>query len=129
MEQEHSLGNQTEEGLAQLAGLFRVLAEPNRLRIVVLLLQRETCVCELLPQMGISQPLLSHHLSVLTEAGLIRPRRQAQRIYYAIVPEALARLKGLFLAHLDPARRLPEGGREQGAGCCAMLEGAAQAGA
>lgn len=129
MEQGYSLGNQTEEGLAQLARLFRVLAEPNRLRIMVLLMQRETCVCELLPEMGISQPLLSHHLSVLTEAGLIRPRRQAQRIYYAVVPEALVHLKGLFLAHLDPARRPPEAGREQGMGCCARPEGDAQTGA
>lgn len=128
MEPEHSPGNQTEEGLAQLAGLFRVLAEPNRLRIVVLLMQRERCVCELLPEMGISQPLLSHHLSVLTEAGLIRPRRQAQRIYYAIVPEALARLKGLFLAHLDPAPRPPEAGREQGVGCCTRPEAAVPTG-
>lgn len=102
MEQGHSPKVQTEEGLAQLAGLFRVLAEPNRLRIMVLLMQRETCVCELMPDMGISQPLLSHHLSVLAEAGLIRPRRQAQRIYYSVVPETLAQVKSLLLEHLDP---------------------------
>jgi ArsR family transcriptional regulator len=88
--------------LQRLAGLFRVLAEPNRLRILYLLMQRETCVCELLPEMGISQPLLSHHLSVLAESGLIRSRRQAQRVFYSVVPAALARLKALVLDHFDP---------------------------
>ncbi len=91
------------QDLDLVAGLFRVLSEPNRLRILYLLMQRETCVCELLPEVGISQPLLSHHLSVLSEAGLIRPRRQAQRIFYSVVPEALGRLKELLLRYFDPA--------------------------
>lgn len=104
------------QDLDYLAGLFRVLAEPNRLRIIYLLMQRETCVCELLPEMGISQPLLSHHLSVLSEAGLVQTRRQAQRIFYSIVPEALGRFKGVLLGHLDPDKLPPEAALGQGVG-------------
>ena len=108
--------------LEQLAGLFRVLAEPNRLRILYLLMQRETCVCELLPELGISQPLLSHHLSVLAESGLIQSRRQAQRIFYSIVPEALGRFKELLLAYLDADQLPPEAAMGQGVGECPMPE-------
>ncbi len=112
--------------LEQLAGLFRVLAEPNRLRILSLLMQRETCVCELLPEMGISQPLLSHHLSVLAESGLIQSRRQAQRIFYSVVPEALAQLKGLLLDHFDPDALPPEAALGQGVGPCPVPEPVAE---
>jgi len=104
--------------LDHLADLFRVLAEPNRLRILYLLTQRETCVCELLPEMGISQPLLSHHLGVLAESGLIQSRRQAQRIFYSIVPKSLGRFKGLFLGHFDPDNLPPEAALGQGVGPC-----------
>lgn len=108
--------------LDRLAGLFRVLAEPNRLRVLYLLMQQETCVCELLPDLGISQPLLSHHLSVLAEAGLVRSRRQAQRIYYSVAPEALAQFKSLLLEHLDPDKLPPEAALGQGIEQCPMPE-------
>ena len=120
MEQGHAQGNPVETGLARLCGLLRVLGEPNRLRIMGLLRQQERCVCELLPDTGISQPLLSHHLSVLAEAGLIRSRRQAQRIYYSLAPEALAQLKSLFLEHLDPDTLPPEAAMGQGIAQCPM---------
>ena len=116
------LRKKTLKDLEQLAGLFRVLAEPNRLRILSLLMQRETCVCELLPEMGISQPLLSHHLSVLAESGLIQSRRQAQRIFYSVVPGALAQLKGVLLDHFDPDRLPPEAALGQGVGPCPVPE-------
>ncbi len=102
----------------QLVSLFRVLAEPNRLRILYLLMQRELCVCELLPEMGISQPLLSHHLSVLAESGLVQSRRQAQRIFYSVVPEKLAQVKETILAHFDPDKLPAEAGYGQGAELC-----------
>ena len=116
------LRKKTLHDLEQLAGLFRVLAEPNRLRILYLLMERETCVCELLPEMGISQPLLSHHLSVLAESGLVQTRRQAQRIFYSIVPEALARLKGVLLEHFDADNLTPEAAMGQGVGQCPLPE-------
>lgn len=108
--------------LDYLAGLFRVLAEPKRLRIAYLLMQRETCACDLLPEMGISQPLLSHHLSVLSEAGLVQTRRQAQRIFYSITPETLTQLKELLLGYFDPDELPPEAalGGQQNVDPCPM---------
>lgn len=102
------LGKKTRQELDSLAEMFKVLAEPRRLYILQLLMQREMCVCEILAEIGISQPLTSHHLRVLTRVGLIRPRRQAQRIFYSIVPEALAQLNASFRAYLDVERLQPE---------------------
>jgi ArsR family transcriptional regulator len=64
------------------------LSDGNRLRILKLLAQREAYVAELTDQLEIPQSLLSYHLRRLREMGIVRPRRKAQRVYYAIDPEA-----------------------------------------
>jgi ArsR family transcriptional regulator len=67
---------------------LRFLADGNRLRILQLLARRESCVCELIEPLGLTQPLVSYHLRRLREAGLVRTRRKAQWIYYSIEPTA-----------------------------------------
>lgn len=67
---------------------LRFLADGNRLRILQLLLQRESCVCEVIAELGQAQPLVSYHLRRLREAGLVRSRRHAQWVYYSIDAEA-----------------------------------------
>jgi ArsR family transcriptional regulator len=104
--------------LDEFAALLRLLAEPRRLHIIYLLMRREMCVCEILPELGISQPLSSHHLSVLAKAGLIQPRRDAQRIFYSIIPAQLARLKELFQEYLDVAQLCPAAAYGEGAASC-----------
>jgi ArsR family transcriptional regulator len=67
---------------------LKFLADGNRLRILRLLAQRESCVCELIEPLGLTQPLVSYHLRRLRQAGLVRTRRKAQWIYYSIEPAA-----------------------------------------
>ncbi len=57
------------DDLTELCGLLRVLADENRLRILKVLTQQETCVCDIMAQLELSQPLASHHLGVLKRAG------------------------------------------------------------
>jgi ArsR family transcriptional regulator len=98
---------------AELAGWLKVLAEPNRLRIVDLLMQGEQCNCEMGGTLNMAPNLMSHHLRVLSEAGLITTRRDendARWIHYAMNPEALDSLNSTFAAFFDPSRigpRLP----------------------
>jgi DNA-binding transcriptional ArsR family regulator len=65
---------------------LRFLSEPNRLRILRILSRRESCVCELIEHLGLPQPSVSYHLKRLRDVGLVRPRRQAQWVYYSIDP-------------------------------------------
>ena len=65
---------------------LRFLSDGNRLRILQILSRRESCVCELIEQIGLTQPLVSYHLRRLREAGLVRTRRKAQWVYYSIDP-------------------------------------------
>lgn len=73
-------------------GALRFLSDGNRLRVLRILSRRESCVCELIEQIGLTQPLISYHLRRLREAGLVRTRRKAQWVYYSIEPEAWDRL-------------------------------------
>ncbi|MER7170139.1 MULTISPECIES: ArsR/SmtB family transcription factor [Streptomyces] len=77
---------------------FDVLAEPQRRRILDLLLERPRLVGELTAELGLSQPGTSKHLRVLREAGLVRVRQDAQRRWYELRPEPLAELDA-WLAH------------------------------
>jgi DNA-binding transcriptional ArsR family regulator len=86
--------------------LARALAEPLRWRIVELLSTEQLCVAHLSEELGAAQPLVSHHLKVLRQAGLIEPDRYRYWTYYRLRPGALVRLAatlGLF------ARSSPSG--------------------
>ena len=63
-----------------------------RWRIVALLGDEELCVCHLAEELGIAQPLVSHHLKVLREGGLVASERYRQWMYYRLLPDGLAAL-------------------------------------
>jgi ArsR family transcriptional regulator len=71
---------------------LKALAEPARLRIVERLAKEEVCVCHLVEDLGVPQPLVSHHLKALREAGLVESERFKQWTYYRLVPDVLATL-------------------------------------
>jgi ArsR family transcriptional regulator len=76
--------------------LFKALAEPNRLRILNLLLAEPFCVCELESILGLPQSLLSRHLAYLRSVGLVVDRRQGMRVQYSLASgsNVLETLKG-----------------------------------
>jgi ArsR family transcriptional regulator len=77
---------------ARLAGWFRVLGDPARLRLLsVIANMGEACAaCDLVEPNGISQPTVSHHLKVLYEAGLVEREKRGRWVYYRAVPDRLA---------------------------------------
>ena len=74
--------------LARAVEALKFLSDGNRLRILAALAESETCVCDLIDDLGLSQTLVSYHLAKLRKAGLVRARREAQWIYYSLDPEA-----------------------------------------
>jgi ArsR family transcriptional regulator len=80
---------------------LKLLAEPNRLRILILLTQGELCVCDIEAALGLQQNLVSHHLQALKRAGLLRDRREGKWIYYRIEPQTLGERLGALSAVLD----------------------------
>ena len=79
------------------AELFKALADPTRVRLVNLLATSDepVCVCELIPQLDLAQPTVSHHLKKLTDAGLLEREQRGKWAYYTLDREALGRLAAL----------------------------------
>jgi ArsR family transcriptional regulator len=76
-----------EQVIDRLAAVLKALADPNRLRILAVLAQHEACNCQLNSQLGLAPNLLSHHLRVLEQAGLVRNQRgeeDARWIFYTV---------------------------------------------
>jgi DNA-binding transcriptional ArsR family regulator len=81
---------------------FTVLAEPNRRRILDLLLEGERPVGGLVDALSVSQPAVSKHLRALREAGVVDRRVDAQRRLYRVRPEPLREID----AWLEPYRAM-----------------------
>ena len=64
--------------------LFKALSDETRIKLVVLLFERELCVCQIEAALEISQTKASRHLAVLRHAGLLRSRRDGLWIYYKL---------------------------------------------
>jgi ArsR family transcriptional regulator, arsenate/arsenite/antimonite-responsive transcriptional repressor len=85
-----------ENHAADLAAAFKVLADPVRLRLLSLIAAApdgQACSCDLEEPVGKSQPTVSHHLSVLADAGLITKEKVGRWVMCSAVPERLAVLR------------------------------------
>jgi ArsR family transcriptional regulator len=83
---------------------LKALADETRLRIFVLLTRQESCVCEIEDMLNLSQSLVSNHLAVLRQAGLVKARRDAEDarwIFYRADPEAAAALRQKWTSLLE----------------------------
>jgi ArsR family transcriptional regulator len=91
----------------ELANLLKILGDPSRLAIFDLLMQGVQCNCELGDQLKMPMNLISHHLKVLRDAGLINAERDqtdARWIYYSVNRKAIGHLGEQLNAFLDPKR-------------------------
>jgi ArsR family transcriptional regulator, arsenate/arsenite/antimonite-responsive transcriptional repressor len=85
-----------EDEAVELAAAFKVLADPVRLRLLSLIAAApdgSACSCDLEAPVGKSQPTVSHHLTVLADAGLITKERVGRWVHCSVVPERLALLR------------------------------------
>ena len=87
----------------EMAELFKILGDENRVKIIGLLLEREHCVCELIEKLILSQSTVSHHLKIMKSAGLLNDRSRGTWNYYSLNKEGFAR----FAALLDEKLFLP----------------------
>ncbi|MDR2726697.1 MAG: metalloregulator ArsR/SmtB family transcription factor [Deltaproteobacteria bacterium] len=97
---------------------FKALSDETRLRLLAILLRYELSVNELVSLLGMGQSRVSRHLKILSEAGLIAPRRDGLWVFYLTVPAGEGRMfldavrafldDGVYAADVDMARRIIE---------------------
>ena len=59
----------------EIAAICKAMSDINRLRIIEMLIQGEKCGCNLLDELQVTQPTLSHHMKVLSDCGLVISRK------------------------------------------------------
>ena len=74
------------------AKIFHALSDPIRLEIMDFLRDGEKCVCEITPHLNLVQPLVSRHLRILKNAGLIQRRKEGTWRYYSLTDKRIIEL-------------------------------------
>ncbi|MFC9915801.1 ArsR/SmtB family transcription factor [Streptomyces sp. NPDC127197] len=86
----------------RLAVMLKAIADPTRLQLFRLIERApsgEACVCDLTECLGLRQPTVSHHLKVMTEAGLLDRERRGTWVWYSVNQDGLRRVRNI----LEPA--------------------------
>lgn len=81
---DRSFGAQMQARAEEAAELLKAISNPQRLRVMCILIDGEKTVGELNAQIELSQSALSQHLAVLRDGGLVRTRRESQNVFYSV---------------------------------------------
>jgi ArsR family transcriptional regulator, arsenate/arsenite/antimonite-responsive transcriptional repressor len=98
------------EVASEAGSLLKLLGEPLRWEIVRCLAAEELCTCHLVAELDAAQPLISHHLRVLRQAGVVRAEQAGAFTYYVLDRSVVAGLAGVLTdlaSERGPTRRRP----------------------
>jgi DNA-binding transcriptional ArsR family regulator len=90
----------SERELERLSLTYKVLGDPNRLKIVMALKNVEMCVCDMAAFTGLSESAVSHQLRRLKDLALVKSRREGQIIYYTLDDAHVSGLLEVGLEHV-----------------------------
>lgn len=71
------------------AAIFKAFCDENRLQILELLRDGEKCACQILEEMQITQPTLSHHMKILCDSGIVAGRKEGKWMHYSISSDGI----------------------------------------
>jgi len=90
----------SDQELDRLSLTYKVLGDPNRLKIVMALRNVEMCVCDLAAFTGLTDSAVSHQLRRLKDLALVKSRRAGQIIYYSLDDEHVSEILNVGLEHI-----------------------------
>jgi DNA-binding transcriptional ArsR family regulator len=96
---------QHELAIDDLAEVFRVMGDANRLRILVMVLDQPRAVAEIAAAAGLSQSLVSHNLGRLRASRLVRAERRGKQVFYAAADQHVRTVLRDMLEHVCEAHR------------------------
>lgn len=91
--------------MQQYVDLFKAFAEETRLRIILLLSEKELCVCQIEEALGLSQVKVSRHLTILRYVGLVKCRREGTWVYYSLAEPKNKIVENLFKSFIKHLRK------------------------
>jgi DNA-binding transcriptional ArsR family regulator len=73
-----------EKNMKDLLDFLKLIADETRLKIIMMLSRRDMCVCEIMDELGMSQPAVSHHLRILKKNGIVRDDKDGRWVFYSL---------------------------------------------
>ena len=78
---------------------IKALADENRLAIMLALQHGEKCGCELLDELNITQPTLSHHMKILADSGLVDYYKEGKWMRYSISADGVSKFREMIASY------------------------------
>lgn len=88
------------EALFELADLFKVFGDSTRLRVMVLLSDKELSVSDIADSLNMEQSTISHQLRVLRQNKLVRVRRDGKQMYYSLDDDHVKKIIKMGMEHI-----------------------------
>jgi len=82
--------------VTSLSSFLKIVSEESRLKLLCVLSQGENCICEIMPSVGLSQSLISHHFKDLKDIGLVKSEKRGLRVYYSLTEKGKRIMDLLF---------------------------------
>lgn len=87
--------------MGQMSNLFKAMADPGRVRILMALDVQEMCVCDLAALLDVSESAASHQMRILRTMNLVKNRREGQVLYYRLVDDHVMQLVNVARDHVS----------------------------
>jgi len=87
--------------LSQTVEFLKIISEENRLKILCLLKEGEKCVCDIWQYLDLSQNLVSYHLKILKDFGLVSSKQEGLKIIYKVNPKVIKKFSKLLNNYLN----------------------------
>ena len=87
--------------LINLSELFKILGDLTRIKIIWTLDNNEMCVCDIANVLNMTKSSISHQLSILKNAGIVRYRKSGKEVYYTLDDEHINKLYEIGLEHIE----------------------------
>ena len=94
-------GKKANTDLSQTIEFLKIIGEENRLKILCLLRENEKCVCDIWQYLDLAQNLVSHHLKVLKDFGLVSSRQEGLKVIYSIKKRVVKKYSKLLNNYLN----------------------------
>jgi ArsR family transcriptional regulator len=83
------------------ATVFHALSDPVRLEILEFLRDGEKCVCDIIPQLNLIQPVVSRHLRILKDSGIVKDRKDGNKRLYSITDSRIYKIMDIITPELS----------------------------
>ena len=90
-----------EDTIRELADFYKVFGDATRVRILLVLLREEMCVCDLAELLGMTQSAISHQLRVLKQMKLVKNRREGKTVFYSLADGHIQTIISQGMEHIS----------------------------